>query len=321
VSNADKTKLSDSPRGRRGGSDRRERARSRRDEARAREATARRQKIVAIAAAAIVVVIVTMIAIKALTPTSTTTADTGPVSPAVLRDLTTVSDATSNAIGQGSATSLPIPVRGPMLRGPSGLPQIVYIGAEYCPYCAAERWGMIVALSRFGSFTGLRTARSAADDVYPSTPTFTFYGSTYKSPYVEFTAVETQTSTRVGGTYQTLQTPTPEQQHLIDTYDAPPYVASGSAGAIPFVDIANQYVISGSTINPGMLDNRSWESIAASVASGNSDDARAIVGTANVITAAICASTADSPSDVCSQPAIKQIEATLAKTPAPKASR
>src|SRR5215471_17073708 len=32
-----------------------------------------------------------------------------------------------------------------------GKPEMLYIGAEYCPYCAAMRWSMAVALSRFGT--------------------------------------------------------------------------------------------------------------------------------------------------------------------------
>ena len=74
------------------------------------------------------------------------------------------------------------------------------MGAEYCPYCAAERWGMIVALSRFGTFTGLQTTHSAAKDgagnaeVYPNTATWTFVHSSYTSKYLTFTPVEMNTN-------------------------------------------------------------------------------------------------------------------------------
>jgi hypothetical protein len=290
---------------------------SRRDERRAREARDRRRSILLVAGVAILLVIATMAGVKLLSPNAPPAPGEGPVSPSVLRDLTGVPQSVANSIGQGSATNLPTPVRAELLRGPRGLPRIIYIGAEFCPYCAAERWAMVVALSRFGQFEGLRTARSALDDVYPGTPTFSFYGATYTSPYLEFEAVETQTSTRVGSSYQTLQTPTPEQQQLIDRFDAPPYVAPENAGAIPFIDIANQYVLAGTTFSPGLLANQSWESIAANVAKGNTDQARAIIGSANVLTAAICAATSDSPASVCKQPSIQQIEATLAKSPAP----
>jgi thiol-disulfide isomerase/thioredoxin len=75
-----------------------------------------------------------------------------------------------------------------------GKPEVLYLGAEYCPYCAAQRWAMINALSRFGTFTGLTTTHSSSTDSDPNTPTFTFYGSKYISKYVTFTPVE-QTTT------------------------------------------------------------------------------------------------------------------------------
>ena len=121
-------------------------------------------------------------------------------------------------------------------------PEVLYLGADFCPYCAAVRWPLIVALSRFGTFSGLRTTRSAIanrvgqHEPYPATPTWTFYGSRYASRYLTFTAVELQTNIpdpETGG-YTGLQTLTAAQQELMTRYD--------SAGSIPFVDIGNAYV-------------------------------------------------------------------------------
>src|SRR5215467_1180354 len=56
-----------------------------------------------------------------------------------------------------------------------GKPEMLYIGAEYCPYCAAMRWPMAVALSRFGTFGPLTGIHSTSNDVFPNTPTLTFY--------------------------------------------------------------------------------------------------------------------------------------------------
>ena len=109
------------------------------------------------------------------------------------------------------------------------------MGAEYCPYCAAERWSMIVALSRFGTFSGLSTVHSSTTDTPSNISTFTFHGSSYTSKYLTFTPVEMQTNIPdpSTGSYTTLQTPTKEQQALITKYDAPPYVASADAGRDP----------------------------------------------------------------------------------------
>jgi hypothetical protein len=57
---------------------------------------------------------------------------------------------------------------------------------------------MIVALSRFGTFSGLSTTHSSSSDTDPYTPTFTFYGSTYTSQYLNFTPVETTKNYRQG---------------------------------------------------------------------------------------------------------------------------
>src|SRR5215469_5182042 len=47
-----------------------------------------------------------------------------------------------------------------------GKPEMLYIGAEYCPYCAAMRWSMAVALSRFGALsTPLHGIHSSSSDV------------------------------------------------------------------------------------------------------------------------------------------------------------
>ena len=96
-------------------------------------------------------------------------------------------------VGAGSVTSPPSAISGtPLTAG--GKPEMLYIGAEYCPYCAFERWGMIVALSRFGSFSGLSTVHSSSTDQFPNTPTWTFYKSSYTSKYLTFTTVEQTTN-------------------------------------------------------------------------------------------------------------------------------
>src|SRR5579883_879381 len=271
--------------------------------------------ITAIVAGIIAVIIIAMIVVKFVLPftrsSATVSAADQPVSPTVMQDLISVSDATENQVGAGTAQNTLIPVGTDVLKDSNGHPLIVYVGAEYCPFCAAERWGLIVALSRFGKFSGLRTSHSASDDVYPNTPTFTFVGSSYQSDYIDFSPVELQSNQRVGNTYQTLQTPTPQQQQLLNTYDGPPYVAAQSAGSIPFIDLANRYVISGAQIDAGSLDNRTWEQIAANLNDPNSADAKAIVGEANQITAGICQATGDTPANVCTQPAIKTIESQL----------
>jgi len=195
----------------------------------------------------------------------------------------------------------------------NGKPEILYIGAEYCPYCAAQRWAMINALSRFGTFTGLKTTHSSVTDVYPDTPTWTFYGSSYSSPYINFTSVETTTNERIGNTtntsvaYQTLQTPTTAQTNLWDQY-------TNGNGTIPFINLGGKYVQEGNLypLNPSMLQKLTWQQVAADMNNPNSSLGKAEIGNANVMTAAICNLTGDKPASACTS-TIQALAAQLPK--------
>ena len=61
-----------------------------------------------------------------------------------------ISTPTSAAVSQVSATgnSYFATVTGTPLTS-DGKPELLYLGAEYCPFCAAQRWAMVNALSRF----------------------------------------------------------------------------------------------------------------------------------------------------------------------------
>ncbi|HUE07280.1 MAG TPA: DUF929 family protein, partial [Acidimicrobiales bacterium] len=176
----------------------------------------------------------------------------------------------------GSPSSVVAPSRtgnSSILRAADGKPIVTYVGAEYCPYCAAERWGIAVALSRFGTFSNLSATHSATNDVYPDTQTLSFYGSTYSSPYLDFEPVEEATNQAVGGSYATLQQPTAAESDLLTRYD--------SQGSIPFLDIGNKYVVIGASYSPQVLAGLSQAQIAAQLANPKSPVAQAIDGTAN----------------------------------------
>ncbi len=220
----------------------------------------------------------------------------------VTRQITTVPAATLNAVGKGSGVSPLIPTTGQPALTSGGKPEILYVGAEYCPYCAAERWAMAVALSRFGAFANLHLIRSSNSDIYPNTPTLTFYKSSYTSNYVQFTPVEWFGLKNNG---VVLQQRTAAEAALMAKYDAPPYVSSQAAGTYPFVDIGNQYLISGAQYLPSTLANLTWAQVAADIRDPNSAVAHGVDGTANAITAAICKITKNAPAAVCSSASAK----------------
>jgi len=221
------------------------------------------------------------------------------------------------AVGKGGVQNPLKAVNGspPILKGPTGKPEFLYMGAEYCPYCAAERWAVVVALSRFGTFSKLYQTTSSSTDVYPNTPTFTFYpgrygGSFYSSSYIDFVPVEIE-----DGQQNPLQTPTTDQQNLLNKYDVPPL--SSVAGGIPFIDIGNRYIVSSASYSPQDLANLQWQNIANDLADSNSAVSKDILGTANYLTAGICMMTQQQPGSVCSTPVIQSIEQSLGKAVGP----
>ena len=192
-----------------------------------------------------------------------------------------------------------------------GKPEVLYMGAEYCPFCAAQRWAMVNALSRFGTFTGLTTTHSSSTDADPNTPTYTFYKSTYKSNYINFTSVEETKNYRTGNTtntsvnYVTLQTPTAAEEAIGQSYDP--------QGSIPFIDLGNKYVQVGnlSPLSPTMLAGLSWSQVAADMNNPSSSVGQAEIGNANYMTAGICKLTNNLPASACT-PTIQKLETDFA---------
>jgi thiol-disulfide isomerase/thioredoxin len=236
-----------------------------------------------------------------------TTASAGPGTTALAPSVVAALDVPAGTLERvGLPSSVTAPTRtgdDAILRDAQGKPIITYIGAEYCPYCAAERWAIAVALARFGTFTDLAGTHSTSNDVYPDTQTLSFYGSHYASQYVDFRPVEEQTNQAVNGAYPTLQRPTAAQASLLAQFDG--------AGSIPFLDIANKFVVVGASYSPQVLAGLSQAQIAQQLADPSSAVAQAIDGAANVVTAAITQVTGQQPSSVANSPAIASIAKSL----------
>jgi hypothetical protein len=208
------------------------------------------------------------------------------------------------SVSAGSVSNLPKAIAAPALRA-DGKPRVLYVGAEYCPYCAAQRWAVAVALSRFGTWSGLGETTSSASDVYPNTPTLSFHGARLASSYLAFTGVETTTNQpRAGGGYQPLDSLSSTDSALVQKYNAPPYVPASAAGSIPFLDIGGVFVSSGSSYSPDLLTGMTQAQVVSALKDPLNPIAEAVGGTANAITAAICRTTAGQPAQVCSAPGV-----------------
>ena len=91
----------------------------------------------------VVVAVVVVFVVLANQPAKSSSPSTAnqPVPASVLAAVTGVSPQVSSSIAAGGLASPLEPVSGSpaALTGPGGEPQLFYFGAEYCPYCVAQR--------------------------------------------------------------------------------------------------------------------------------------------------------------------------------------
>ena len=268
-----------------------------------RRADVRKRLLLAGGAIAVVIAVVaTLIAVQPAHPAqpharSAPAAGAGAAAQ-VQQQVTSVPAAVFNTVGAGTATGLStVTGQAPLTTG--GKPEMLYIGGEFCPFCAAQRWALAAAVSRFGTLSGVSFIHSSPTDTDANTPTLSFAKATYTSKYLAFVPVEwygeaTDPSTPFGHVY--LQQPTAEQQVLFGRY---------GNGAIPFVDIGNRYILPQVQYDPAALAGLNWAQVAAAMRDPSSAIAKDIDGGANILTAAICALTNGQPGDVCQSAGVK----------------
>lgn len=248
---------------------------------------------------AIIAVLASSKSSNSSTPVSLSDSGSSPAPVAVTNDIEGVTQSTLNQIGIGTALSKPIPIKNAPAISENNKPQVFYEGAEYCPYCATERWALVVALSQFGKFKDLRVTHSSSTDVYPNTQTISFYNSTYTSNYISFDPVEIYTNIPEGAGYTSLQTPTSAQNAIVSQYDSSPYVPANEAGSIPFIDFGGKFLIAGATYSPEVLQKKSLTDISGSLNIPSSAIAKGADGAANTMIQAICTLTNNQPATVC----------------------
>lgn len=130
---------------------------------------------------------------------------------------------------------------------------VLYVGAEYCPFCAAERWAIVMALSKYGTWSHLQPTTSAPASIEPSLPnlpTYTFVNAIYSSDVVAFEAYEIQD--RFGTPLQNLSA---LAQQLLQRYDP--------SRSIPFLCIGGKYYRVGSGVDPSLLVGKSFDEVKA----------------------------------------------------------
>lgn len=257
--------------------------------------------IAGVAIAVVVIAVVALVVIKLVGGSSNdagTPAKTG--GQAVIAEVTSVSAATLDKVGVGTVEVPPRALAGAAPITADGKPLVLFAGGDFCPYCAATRWGLVVALSRFGTFHNLGQTSSSSTDSYPNTASLSFHGSTYTSDLITFHGYETRD--RDG---QPLDKMSAADTATLEKYDAPPYVPSANKGAIPFIDFGGNFFTIGADFDPGLLQGLTQRQIADTLNDPTSEVAQAILGQANEMTAAICSLTKQQPAAVCSSSGVK----------------
>ena len=264
----------------------------------------RRRRLITVAGAvgAVVLIVLVFVVIKVVdnsnSPESGTAAESA--SEVVTSKIAAVPASVFDAIGTGDASAAPKPTSGSALTG-DGKPRVLYVGAEWCPYCAAERWAIAVALERFGTFTGLQEVSSSPSDTYPNTATLSFHGATYTSTYLAFTGKELQSNQASGSSYKTLDTITGSDKALFDK----------AGGSYPFVDLGGTSTVTGAQYDPGVLKGKTQAQIATALSQPKTSIALGVDGAANLITAKLCTLTGNAPTAVCTSRGVKTAAAAL----------
>ncbi|HJZ37998.1 MAG TPA: DUF929 family protein [Solirubrobacterales bacterium] len=205
------------------------------------------------------------------------------------------SDAASVALGEVRRAS-----EEPLLDG--GKPLVFFMGAEWCPFCASERWGLVKATSRFGKWSGLKELRSReGQDYFPALATYDLSKATYTSRYLNIRHIEV--ATVEGDPLQKLGS---FEEELVNGYDklggVPFLFASGSPGRYT-VELG---------FSPGLLDGQSFDSLRKEVAAeARTPAVEAIDGQAEAITALICKIDGQQPASVCSKGSTPALEREL----------
>jgi len=261
----------------------------------AREARRARNRTLGVASVVLVAVIVVALVLVKVAGGGSSAAGTSPkagtpVPAAQIDKLTSVPQSTLASAPTNVLVVSPQKINDPALTS-NGKPELLFIGAEFCPICAAERWPMYVALSKFGTFSPPPgKIHSAVRD--GDLATLTFYGTTYTSPYLTFTSVETTTNQPDGDAYVPLQTPTAAQQKL--------WLAHTS-GTFPFLDFGGKSVLTSAQYNPGDLSGVSFDNIVSDIGNNSTVVGADVDAAANVLIKTNCTSlTGNKPADVCS---------------------
>ena len=277
--------------------------------ARAAQAKANRRRNVMVAGGAtlaVVLVVGLIVAIGLSTKKKTSATNAVVAAPtSVTGGITGAATAMLSGAPDISAVSgPPATLTGARLTNAAGLPEVLYVGGDFCPNCGATRWPLAIALSRFGTLSNVKTTYSADSDKPSHIPTLSFHGSSYTSQYIAFVGKE-----EVDGARKPLDTLTAAETSLFDNFGGSP---NGSTPGYPFIDFGGIWKQNGASFDPTALSGMTPESVAASLSKPTAKPGSLIKASADVFTAIICELDGGKPANVCTAAGVATATTALA---------
>jgi thiol-disulfide isomerase/thioredoxin len=173
--------------------------------------------------------------------------------------------------------------------------QVFFMGAEYCPYCAAERWAVVRALQKFGQWNGLKQTMSAArDEPFLNLPTYDFTEATYTSSQTEFVARELKNRE-----FKPLQKLTKTEEKLVRKYNA--------GMEIPFLLVGGRFMQIGAGFSPKLFIGHTFRQTETELKKVESEIRKTIDAEGNIIAALLCAS--GLPPELCKETGVAELVA------------
>jgi thiol-disulfide isomerase/thioredoxin len=160
----------------------------------------------------------------------------------------------------------------------SGKLFVFFMGAEFCPYCAAERWAIVRSLQKFGQWDGLKQTISAArDQPFLNLPTYDFTKASYTSPQIEFVAREIKDRE-----FKPLQKLLKTEEKLVRKYNP--------KKQIPFLLVGGRFMQIGSGFPPKIFIGHTFRQTETELKKTESEIRKTIDEEANIISALLCLS-------------------------------
>lgn len=181
----------------------------------------------------------------------------------------------------------------PMRRG--GKLLVLFIGAEHCPFCAAERWAIVRALQKYGQWSGLKQTISAArDEPFLNLPTYDFTEATYTSSHIEFVARELRNRE-----FKPLQKLLKTEEKIFRKLNP--------EKKIPFLLVGGRFVQLGEGFSPKIFIGHTFRQTETELKKIESEIRKTIDAEGNIIAALLCVS--GLPPELCKETGVAELVA------------